>query len=293
MEPRSDPRLEAAIRAVGAWRGRDVGVTPVSVGEDDRHFLIEADDELFVLRLATPSSGRRRFDTTGELEIARAAACAGVAPEIVASLPQLGCLVTRFAGGRRLTPGDFDHDDVLASVVGSLRALHACPAPVVERSAFGEARELRRAALGHGVAMPQAEPAATEALLAVEASLGSDAQPLVACHGDLTPASLFLVGEHVWIVDFRWAGAGDAFEDLGSLAAHFELGEHRTDALLAMYFGSVTDASRNRLQRLLLAAQYLAAMRTLSRPSADPGRGRLEAQRRLDGIVSAVEAMSR
>ena len=97
MEPRTDPRLEAAIRAVDAWRGRDIGVTSVSIGRDERHVLIEADEELFVLRLASPSSERPGLDATDELEVARAAASAGVAPEVIASLPQLGCLVTRFA----------------------------------------------------------------------------------------------------------------------------------------------------------------------------------------------------
>lgn len=290
MEPRRDPLLEAAIRAVGAWRGRDIGITPMSADEDERHFLIEADGGPFVLRLSTPMSSRPRFDTTAELEIARSAANAGVAPEVVASLPQLGCLVTRFAPGRRVTAEDLARDDVLASVVGSVRALHACPTPSAERSAVREAHDLRRVATARGVGMPPAEQAATDVVAQIESSLGAEFRPPVACHGDLTPASLLLDGEHVSIVDFRWAGAADPFEDLGSIAVHFDLSEDRADALLGMYFGTVTEPARARLTLLRPVMRYLAAMRTLTRSSVDAGRRRLEAQRQFEVIVSAVEA---
>lgn len=165
MEPRNDPRhdpwrLDSAIRAVGRWRGRDIDVAPVSVGRDERHFLIEVDDDLFVLRLANRSTAPDGPGLAAEFEIARAAAAAGVAPEVVEHIPQLGCLVTRFVRGRKLTPPDAGGGQALASVVGSLRALHACPVPGNERSVFREAREFRRAALAHDVPMPGSEPMA-------------------------------------------------------------------------------------------------------------------------------------
>ena len=281
---RSDARLEAAIRAVPEWRGRDIGVTPVSAGHDERHFMIEVSDEPFVLRLAQPQGAGLRIDATGEIEIAQAAAAAGVATEVVATLPQLGCLVTRLAPGRRLAPHDLDRDEVMVSLAGSVRALHACPPPVSQRSPFHEARDLRRAATTHGVEMPPAESRATEIMTDIEQAWSSPARPAVACHGDLTPASLFLDGDHVWIVDYRWAGAGDPFEDLGSLVAHLGLGEERTESLLALYFGAVRDVHRARLGLMSVAARYLAAMRELARPPA-ASDGRAVAERHLSRVV--------
>ncbi|MDH4113374.1 MAG: phosphotransferase, partial [Actinomycetota bacterium] len=246
MELASDPRLEAAIHAVTAWHGRDIGVTPVSVDHDERHFLIEVDDELFVLRLMSPTSARAGLDETGELEVARAAASAGVAPELVAVLPELGCLVTRFAPGRRISASDLMDDDLLTSIVGSIRALHACPPPTTRRSVFSEARELRHSAIDRGVAMPATEQPATEAMRCIE-DIGDIDLPMVACHGDLTRANLFVDGEQVWVVDYRWAGAGDPYEDLGSIATHLDLDDERCDALIGLYFGRIDEAARSRL----------------------------------------------
>jgi thiamine kinase-like enzyme len=283
VEPRGDPRLEAAIRAVGAWRGRDIGITPVSLGGADRHYMIEAGDELFVLRLEYGSVPDARTRPSTEIEVSRAAAAAGVAPGVIEHLPQFGCLITRFAPGRRLGASEVD-DATLASIVGSLRALHACPQPLARRSIFRDAEELRHAAIACRMHLPRAERAATEAMRRIEAAITVDPAPVVTCHGDLTRASLCIDGDHVWIVDYRWAGAGDAFEDLGSLSEHLALSDVRTDALVRLYFGSFDAGRRARLDLMRLAARYLAAMRTLVRRAAAGARDGGD----VDGLLSSV-----
>ena len=272
------------------WRGHDIGITPLSAGHDDEHFLIEVGDEPFVLRLARPQGAGLRFDSTGELEIARAAATAGVAPRVVAALPQLGCLVTRLAPGRRLTADDLERDDVLVSLAGTVRALHACPPPAAGRSPFGEARDLRRTAIAHGVPLPSAEGRATEIMEVIEQAWPAAARPVVACHGDLSPASMFLDGSEIWIVDYRWAGAGDPFEDLGSLTAHLALPEERSGSLLDLYFGGVRDIHLARLGLMTMAARYLAAMRELARMPVGSGAG--SAERHLARVVEYASGTS-
>lgn len=236
-------------------------------GGGERHFLIETDGELFVLRITSPASARPVMSLADEVEVVRAAAAAGVAPEVIAFVPGLGCLVTRSVSGRRLVPSDASDHGVLASVVGSIRALHACPLPGMERSVFRDAEDLRRAALARGVTMPGTEPGATAALRRIDAAIGARDHRPVACHGDLSLANLFLDDERVWIVDYRRAGAGDAFEDLGSVASHLGLSHEQTETLLALYFGSVDDDARCDLVMARVAADYLTAMRILAKPT--------------------------
>jgi len=188
-----------------------------------RHYLIEADDELFVLRLASTTTSPEADDAT-ELEVARAAAAAGVAPEVVTSLPSLACLVTRFAEGRRLEPMDLDDDETLASLVGSVRALHACPTPLTELSSFPDAPTSARG------------------------------RPLVTSHGNLTRERLVLDGERIWIVDYRWAGVAHPFRDLARLAEDLGLSEERTEAMLELYLGSVDDEALMLVRRMRATA---------------------------------------
>jgi thiamine kinase-like enzyme len=138
--------------------------------------------------------------------------------------------------------------------------------------------------------MPASEPAATEAMRRVEAAVGEVPVTTTACHGDLTRASLLLEGEQIWIVDYRWAGAGDPFEDLASLAAHLDLDGERCDDLLALYFGGASDEHRTRLDLMRPAAEYLAAMRELGR-AASPSPASIEvAERRLVRMMQGVPA---
>ena len=283
-----DARLEAAILAVDSWRDRRIGVTPMSVRRGERHLLIEADDELFVLRLTSPASTRPPPDLAIEVAVGRAASAAGVAPEVIASLPELGCLVTRAAPGRRLRQDDLDRPDVLASLIGSVRALHACPPPATERSVFRDADELRRVALARGLPMPVHEHAATEAIRRIERAVVAYGRHTVACHRDLTPASVFLADDHVWIVDYRWAAAGDPFEDLGSIAAQLEMSDERSDAMLALYFGAVDETRRSRLALMRMAAEYLWGIRELVETSSRAEHDARATDRHFARVVDAT-----
>ncbi|HVF07914.1 MAG TPA: phosphotransferase [Actinomycetota bacterium] len=286
MDARGDPRLEAAIGAVEAWRGQDIGLTPAASGEGERRFLVEVSGEVFVLRVASPAAPRGVGSLEVEVEIMRAAAAAGVTPEVVTWNPSLGCLVTRTVSGRQVSTADAPDLDVLASVVGSIRALHACPLPGVERSVFRDADDLRRAALARGVAMPSTEPAATEAVRRLETAIEARTHRRVPCHGDLRLEHLFLEGERVWITEFHHAGAGDAFEDLGSVAAHLALSQEQSEAMLTFYFGQADDDTRCDLTMARAAADYLIAMRSLAEPSVV--RHMQTVQARLGRVAAAA-----
>ena len=99
-------------------------------------------------------------------------------------------------------------------------------------------------------------------------------------------ASLFLDGNHTWIVDYRWAGAGDPFDDLGSIAAHLSLSDDRCDAMLALYFGGVDSARRSHLALMRLAAEYLAGIRELVGASSTSAIG--AAERRFASLVETA-----
>lgn len=286
MDARGDPRLEAAIGAVETWRGRDIGLTPAASGEGERRFLVEVGDEVFVLRVASPAAPRGVGGLEVEVEIVRAAAAAGVTPDVVAWIPSLGCLVTRTVPGRQVSTSDVLDLDVLASVVGSIRAMHACPLPGVDRSVFRDADDLRRMALARGMAMPTTEPAATEAMHRLEAATEARMHRRVACHGDLRLEHLFLERERVWIAEFRHAGAGDPFEDLGSVAAHLALSQEQSEALLTFYFGQADDDARCGLVMARAAADYLIAMRSLAEPSVV--RHMQTVQARLGRVTAAA-----
>ena len=91
--------------------------------------------------------------------------------------------------------------------------------------------------------------------------------PLIPCHDDLLNANFLLDGEHVWIVDYEYAGMGDHFFDLGNLSVNNGLGPDAQEALLAHYFDEVRDTHRARLALMRLVSDFREAMWGVVRPA--------------------------
>jgi thiamine kinase-like enzyme len=260
METTSDPRLDAAIRAVPGWDGRHLGITPITAGITNQNFLIEADDEAFVLRLAGRDTDLLGIDREAEVEAGRAAAVAGVGPEVYVWLPNHGCLVTRFVPGGPIPEPELQTEAVLASVVGSIRAFHSCPPISSTFPVFRLVESYRRIASDRGVRIPSRYDDAHEVSSRIEEALSAAPMSPATCHNDLLNANFLLDGDHVWIVDYEYAGMGDPFFDLGNLAVNNGLTPQAQEILLSLYFGTVTDVHRSRLALMRVMSDFREAM---------------------------------
>ena len=81
-------------------------------------------EEAFFLRPPSKSTELLGIDRTAEQDSARAAAEAGVGPEVFVYLPDLGCLVTRWIDADPLSEGDLRREEILATVVDAIKAFH-------------------------------------------------------------------------------------------------------------------------------------------------------------------------
>jgi thiamine kinase-like enzyme len=255
--PSSDA-LTAALEAV--WPGRAPEVAPLQGGITNRNYLVTVSDERFVLRLAGQDTHLLGIDRAAERAAAEAAAAAGVGPEVVAAVPELGCLVTRFVEGAAIPIEDLRRDDVLGPVVRSVRAIHEIPSLPSTFPVFRIVEGYARLARERGVRVPDARSQAAAAAARIEAAFAASPVPPTACHNDLLNANLIREGDHVWIVDYEYAGVGDPFFDLGNLSINNDLDDGAQEALLRAYLGTVTDHHRARLGLMRIVSDYREAM---------------------------------
>jgi thiamine kinase-like enzyme len=255
-----DPALQAAIDAVPGWAGRPIDVTPITTGITNRNFKIELDGQAFVLRLAGKDTDLLGIDREAEVEAARAAAGAGVGPEVIAYLPAHACLVTRWVPGAHIPIEDLRRDDVLSATVASLRAFHGCSPIKSTFPAFRIVEAYRQLAIERGVAIPAAYDQVQAVARRIEHALGGSPMPLTTCHNDLLNANFLRDNDHVWIVDYEYAGMGDPFFDLGNLSINNDLTPEAQEMLLAHYFGSVSAGHRARLALMRIVSDLREAM---------------------------------
>ena len=248
----------ALLQQFPAFRGRPCVVRPLDGGLTNRNFRVEVDGESYVLRLAGQDTGLLGIDRNCELACARAAAAAGIAPEVTAAQPELGVLVRRFARGRVLGEEDVRQPAVLHRVTQALRRYHDGPGGGGSFSSFETVRRYHRLALERGVKFPEQLAAALERMVHLEVELRSDESPCP-CHNDLLAANFIDDGVTVQIIDWEYAGQGDRYFDLGNLAVNCGFGAEEERSLLRHYFGEVRPGALRRLRLMRLMSDLREA----------------------------------
>jgi thiamine kinase-like enzyme len=250
------PRLEKVLETL--WPGREPALSPLTSGITNANVKVELDGEAFVVRLPGADTELLGIDRHAELEATRTAAAAGVGPDVVDFVQ--GCLVTRFLEGEPIPMDDLQREDVLRHVVRSIRAIHASPPIPSAFPVFGIVERYRDLAAERGVPVPAAYGTAHEIAGRIERVFRRDPMPPTTCHNDLLNANFLRDGDHVWIVDYEYAGMGDPFFDLGNLSINNGLGPDAQETLLRLYLGDVRDVHRARLGLMRVMSDFREAM---------------------------------
>jgi thiamine kinase-like enzyme len=256
----SDDAVWAIARSVPGWAYGDLDIVPLEGGITNRNFVVTREGERFVLRVPGRDTELLGIDRANEARAATLAAEAGVGPPVIAFLPESRCFVTRFVQGTHVPMADLRRDDVLGSVVRSLRLFHACAPIPSSFNVFRVVETYAATAAEHGVEPPAAYADAHALADRIEAALAENPSPLTTCHNDLLNANFLRDGEHTWIVDYEYAGMGDPFFDLGNLAVNNDLDAGADALLLRHAFGEVRDRHRARLALMRLMSDFREAM---------------------------------
>jgi thiamine kinase-like enzyme len=251
-----DPRLQKVLEVL--WPDRESTLSLITSGITNANVKVEVDDEAFVVRLPGTDTELLGIDRNAELQATKTAAAAGVGPEVVDFVD--GCLVTRFVTGEPIPEGDLQREDVLANVARSIRAIHTAPPIPSSFPVFRIVERYRELAAARGVTIPQAYTAAHESAAQIERAFDTSPIPAATCHNDLLNANFLRDGDHVWIVDYEYAGMGDPFFDLGNLSINNGLHEDAQEVLLRLYIGDVRETHRARLALMRIMSDFREAM---------------------------------
>jgi thiamine kinase-like enzyme len=238
--------------------GRVRAVEPLGGGITNRNFKVVLDDCDVVLRIGGKETRLLGIDRQVEHAASRAAAAAGIAPEVLSFVEADGYLVTRFVAGGPLPMAEVRRAETLRRIVAMLRRFHDGP-PIPGRfDAFRVVETYRETAAARGVEPPPAYGDAKAIADRIEGVRGE--QPLVPCHNDLLNANFITEGERIWIVDWEYAGMGDRFFDLANFSINHEFDSGTDDELLRAYFGEARDGHRRALRLMRFMSDFREAM---------------------------------
>jgi thiamine kinase-like enzyme len=247
--------LERAAR-LACWREL-VTPEPLAGGITNRNFLVRHCGERFVVRIGDDIPVHQ-ISRANELAASRAAAAAGLSPEVVHREP--GALVLRFIEGRTLTSESIRERRNLERILPLLRCCHR----EVERHLRGPAQMfwvfyvLRdyAATLSSGGSRFLPE---LSGLLDIAEGLRAAIGPVDVAfgHNDLLAANFIDAGDRLWLIDWDYAGFNSPLFDLANLCSNNELSPADERWLLEAYFERPLSAELERRYRAMKCASLL------------------------------------
>ncbi|TFH46296.1 MAG: choline kinase [Lysobacterales bacterium] len=249
---------DALLRAsrLSCWKG-GVDPRPLSGGITNQNVVVEDAGERYFVRIGDdiPSHGVMRFN---ELAASRAAAAAGVSPDVVHHEP--GALVMRFIEGATLNEASVRDPANLERIVPLLkRCHHEIPkylrGPTLMFWVFQVIRDYAGTLRDGNSRMLGVLPRLLEISGTLEREVG--AIQLVFGHNDLLAANFIDDGDRMWLVDWDYAGFNSPLFDLGGLASNNQLSANQEHQVLSEYFGAPADAGLVRRYRAMKCASLL------------------------------------
>ena len=244
------------VKSLPIWQG-EVRAEPLGGGITNINFLVQDAARKAVVRIGDdiPVHQIMRFN---ELAASRAAARAGVSPEVI--YHEAGALVIEFVEGRTMKAEDLRQDHLLEQALDLVGRAHRS-IPEHFRGAtilFWVFQVLRDYSNTLHEGNSRYLSLLPELLLeAGELEVAVGPAELVFGHNDLLPANFIHDGTRMWLIDWDYAGFNSPFFDLGGLAANNGLSEVQEGRMLERYFDRAPDGLMWRRYRAMKAAAAL------------------------------------
>ena len=201
--------------------------------------------EQYVLRI--PGKGTEEYiNRANEAQAARAAAKAGVSPDVVYVDAGTGVMVTRLVDGAvTMSPEKFKSIAGAPARAGQvLRKLHTSGAIFDFRfELFAMIDDYLKILGGKDVNLPDGYHDVVREAEAVRSALNARPLPIAACHCDPLCENFLDARRRMWIVDWEYSGMNDPMWDLGDLSVEGQFNEAQDEAMIRSYFGGEPSAS--------------------------------------------------
>ncbi|MCL8025327.1 choline/ethanolamine kinase family protein [Nocardioides bruguierae] len=222
------------------WAGLDITMSPIGGGLNNSNWRMQVarGEELF---LKLPGTGTDAYvDRDLAHAAARAAARAGVGPDVVYYDRISGVEVTEFLSGYRpLVADELTGTDVIHDVVALYRRLHAGPLlPGPARTTMDEARAVIDQVRTAGIRLAPWMERVITVWHEAEQSLVASGYDVAPCHNDPNFTNMMVrPGHPLQLVDYEFAANNDPTFELSSLLCFYNFSDLTRAALLEEYHG--------------------------------------------------------
>jgi thiamine kinase-like enzyme len=229
--------IEAVVQKIEAWQGKAVTIHPLSGGLTNTNYRLEVEGVAYVVRIPGASTELLAVDRRNEIHNSKAAAQAGVGPQVPYTLPEDNVMVLEFIQGKTMSNAALNEPGMPERIAASLRLLHAGPRFLLDFNMFRLTEFYLNIVKEYEIAIPEGYVERMPAVQRIEQAMLVRPLPTVPCHNDLLAENYIDDGAMLRLIDYEYSGNNDPTFELGNTCQELQYDEARIRALCAAYFG--------------------------------------------------------
>jgi thiamine kinase-like enzyme len=232
------PIIEDIIARIEDWKGSSISIRLMTGGLTNTNYKVIVDGAPFFVRVPGEGTELLAVDRHNEYINTRAAAEAGVGPQVCYYLPEFQVMVLEFLEGTTMSNAALTGTGMPAQIARAIKRLHGGPRFLSDFNMFRLTEYYLEICKKYAITIPQGYPARLPTVKQIEQAMAVHPLPTVPCNNDLLAENYIYDGNSMRIIDYEYSGNNDPCFELGNTCQELQYDEGRIAEVCEAYFGS-------------------------------------------------------
>jgi thiamine kinase-like enzyme len=230
--------IEEAVAQIEDWKGREISIQPLSGGLTNSNYRVEVDGRAYFVRVPGESTELLAINRENEYHNTKAAAQAGVAPNVLYYLPDSCVMVLEFLNGKTMSKDALNAPGMPIRMAQSIKRLHAGPRFLTDFNMFRLTEYYLNLCKDRAIRIPDGYLERLPTVEQIEKAMSVHPLETVPCNNDLLAENYLDDGNQLWLIDYEYSGNNDPTFELGNTCQEMQFNDEQISEVCAAYFGT-------------------------------------------------------
>ena len=241
--------LEQVVEKIEDWRGKELSIEPLYGGLTNTNYKVRVDGTPYFVRVPGQGTELLAVDRNNEYHNTKAAAQAGVGPDVHHYLPDHCVMVLEFLEGQTMSKEALNAPGMPRRMAQAIKQLHSGPRFLSDFNMFRLTEYYLGLCIERGIRIPDGYLDRMPTVEQIERAMSVKPLPTVPCNNDLLAENYIDDGRQLWLIDYEYSGNNDPTFELGNTCQEMQFNADQISELCEAYFGN---ASSSKIARMRL-----------------------------------------
>jgi len=241
--------IEEAVAKIDEWRGKNISIQPLSGGLTNSNYKVEVEGTPYFVRVPGESTELLAIDRNNEYHNTKAAAEAGVAPQVLYYLPEYCVMILEFLNGKTMSKDSLNGAGMPTRMARAIKQLHSAPRFLTDFNMFRLTEYYLNLCKERDIRIPDGYLDRLPTVKQIETAMSVNPLDTVPCNNDLLAENYLDDGKQLWLIDYEYSGNNDPTFELGNTCQEMQFSDDQISEVCSAYFGT---ASADMIARMKL-----------------------------------------